>query len=262
MIGQKIKIYKTGKPEKMPIVFIHGFPFDHHMWDKEINELSSFYYCITYDIRGLGISPSGDGQFTIESFVDDLESIINELELNKPILCGLSMGGYITLRSVERMENKLGGLILCDTKSESDTDEGKLKRADGIKTINQFGVQKFISGFVPNCFAEYFINSCARDYNEILSRSLNSDPVGLKGCLLAMQGRTDVTAYLSKIQIPTLVVCGEEDKFTPPTIMKKMAEKIVNSKFEIIPGAGHMSPVENLEYFNRTILHFLKKNFY
>jgi pimeloyl-ACP methyl ester carboxylesterase len=232
------------------------------MWDKGINELSSFYYCVTYDIRGLGISPSGEGQFTIESFVDDLELIINELELNKPILCGLSMGGYITLRSVERMENKLGGLILCDTKSESDTDEGKLKRADGIKTINQLGVQKFISGFVPNCFAEYFINTRTRDYNEILSRSLNSDPVGLKGCLLAMQGRTDVTKYLSNIKIPTLVVCGEEDKFTPPTVMKKMADIIMRSEFEIIPGAGHMSPVEKPDYFNETILDFLKKNFY
>ena len=82
----------------------------------------------------------------------------------------------------------------------------------------------------------------AKEYNEILSRALNSDPIGVKGCLLAMQGRTDITSYLSKIQIPTLVICGEEDKFTPPEVMKKMAEQISNSEFEIIPGAGHMSP--------------------
>ena len=88
-----------------------------------------------------------------------------------------------------------------------------------------------------------------KEYNEVLSKSLNSDPIGVKGCLLAMQGRTDVTPYLSKIQIPALVICGEEDKFTPPVVMKKMAEMIKNSEFEIIPGAGHMSPVENPGFF-------------
>jgi len=261
MPKQGIQIFTMGKSERKPIIFIHGFPFEHHMWDKQINELKSLYYCVAYDIRGMGVSPAGDGQFTMESFVDDLEFIIDDFKLEKPVLCGLSMGGYIALRGAERMEYKLGGLILCDTKSEADTDESKLKRAEGIKKINQEGVQKFITGFVPNCFAESFISSSAREYNEILSKALNSDSIGVKGCLLAMQGRTDVTPYLSKIKIPSLVVCGEEDKFTPPFAMGKMTEKIKNSKFITIPGAGHMSPVENPEFFNKAIMVFLKENF-
>ena len=97
MLKQEIQIFKAGRPERKSIIFIHGFPFDHYMWDKQINELKSSYNCVTYDIRGLGISPAGDGQFTLESFVDDLESIINEFKLDKPVLCGLSMGGYIAL---------------------------------------------------------------------------------------------------------------------------------------------------------------------
>ena len=139
MLKQDIQIFTTGSSERKSIIFIHGFPFDHYMWDEQVNELKSLYYCVNYDIRGLGISPAGDGQFTLESFVDDLESIIDEFKLDKPILCGLSMGGYIALRSAERMENKIGGLILCDTKSEADTDEGKLNRAGGIKKINKEG---------------------------------------------------------------------------------------------------------------------------
>jgi pimeloyl-ACP methyl ester carboxylesterase len=261
MLKQEIQIFTIGKSEKKPIIFIHGFPFDHHMWEKQTDDLKSLYYCVAYDIRGLGVSSVGDGQFTMESFVDDLEFIINDFKLDKPVLCGLSMGGYIALRGAERMEYKLGGLVLCDTKSETDTNEGKIKRAEGIKIINQEGVQKFISGFVPNCFSDSFINGMAREYNEILSKALNSDPIGVKGCLLAMQGRTDVTTYLSKIRIPTLLVCGEEDKFTPLIAMKKMAEKIMDSEFTTIPGAGHMSPVENPKVFNSAIMHFLKNKF-
>jgi 3-oxoadipate enol-lactonase len=261
MLKQEIRVNKNGTPENKPVIFIHGFPFDHYMWDGQIDRLKSNFFCITYDIRGLGVSPAGNGQYTLESFVDDLEFIIDEYELSKPVLCGLSMGGYISLRSTERMENKLGGLILCDTKSDPDTDEAKLKRAEGVKIINEQGVQKFISGFVPNCFAERFIKGSVQEYNEILSRSLNSDPMGVKGCLIAMQGRTNTTPYLSKINIPALVISGEEDKFTPPVIMKQMAGQIKNSEFAVIPGAGHMSPVESPNVFNKIILDFLKKHF-
>ncbi len=253
-------IYKHGNPLATPIVFIHGFPYDHHMWDKQISFFRNIYYCISYDIRGLGNSPAGDGQYSMESFVDDLEVIIDELNLDKPILCGLSMGGYISLRSVERMEEKLGGLILCDTKSEADNNEGKLKRAAGLKIINEFGVQKFVEDFVPACFTEESVKNLS-EYKETLARSLKSDPIGVKGCLLAMQGRTDTTSYLEKIKIPTLVICGEEDKLSPPSAMKKMSEKIRTSGFVIISNAAHMTPIENPDAVNSAILDFLKKNF-
>jgi pimeloyl-ACP methyl ester carboxylesterase len=247
--------------EKICILFIHGFPYDHHMWDNQVIELKQYFNCITYDIRGLGASPPGEGQFTLESFVDDVEEIIYELKLHKPVLCGLSMGGYITLRTVERMESKLGGLILCDTKSEADANEGKLKRAESIKKINSEGLQSFINGFVPGCFSDTSVINKTKEYIEVLYRSLNSNPAGVKGCILAMQGRTDTTSYLQHIRIPTLVICGEEDKLTPPELMKKMADKIKNSEFVIVPNAGHMSPIENPDFFNNALLNFLNKYF-
>ncbi len=253
---ENISIYQRGSSENIPLVFVHGFPFDHHMWDNAVEYLGKDFYCITYDIRGLGSSASGDGQFTMESFVDDLEFVFEKLKLDKPVLCGLSMGGYISLRAVERMEGKLRGLILCDTKSEADTNQAKIKRAEGIKIINQNGVQKFIEDFVPACFTEKSIQQLPA-YKSTLKRSLKSDPTGVKGCLLAMQGRTDTTPYLNKIKIPVLVICGEEDKFTPPDLMKKLVEKISSSKFVVIPNAAHMTPLENPGYFNKAITEFL-----
>jgi pimeloyl-ACP methyl ester carboxylesterase len=252
-----LAVFTEGNRNKKPIIFVHGFPYDHTMWDKQIDELRSNYFCVTYDIRGLGQSTIGDGQYTMESFVDDLETIINELNLDKPILCGLSMGGYISLRAVERNESDYSALILCDTKSSADDNEGKIKRADGIKKINTLGVKQFVNDFVPLCFAFKSITDSNDEYLLVLQKALSSNALGVKGCILAMAGRTDTTSYLSKIKIPTLLLCGEDDRLTPPDVMELMAERIPGSQFEIVPGAGHMSPIENASFVNNRIKKFL-----
>lgn len=254
-----LAIFKEGDPTNKAIVFIHGFPYDHTMWDKQIDELKSHYFCVSYDIRGLGQSPIGDGQYTMESFVDDLETVVSELKLSKPILCGLSMGGYIALRAVERNETNYGGLILCDTRSASDTDEGKIKRAENIKKINTLGVKQFVNDFVPLCFSVKSITDSNEEYTRVLNKSLSSNAIGVKGCLLAMAGRTDTTSYISKIKIPALLLCGEDDRLTPPDVMELMAEQIPNSHFEIVPNAGHMSPIENAAFVTNRIKRFLSR---
>ncbi|MEJ2104286.1 MAG: alpha/beta hydrolase [Ignavibacteriaceae bacterium] len=255
-----LQIFLDGDSKNKPIIFVHGFPYDHFMWGELIKEFSNDYYCVRYDIRGLGASSSGDGQFTIEMFVDDLENIISVLKLNKPILCGLSMGGYISLRAVERMENKFGALILCDTKSSVDDDEGKLKRASAIKQINSGAFDQFIEAFVLNCFGEKFVRENNTEYRKVVDRSKNNNPLGVKGCLLAMASRTDTTGYLSNIKLPTLIISGSEDKLTPPSVMKPMSDQIPNSKFVIVDGAGHMTPIENPEFVNKSIKDFLVNN--
>jgi len=259
VIKDKLAIFSKGDQANQPIIFIHGFPFDQGMWEQQVKTFSSDFYCITYDIRGLGSSPVGDGQFTLEMFVDDLFGIIEELKLNRPVLCGLSMGGYIALRAIERDEEKFKALILCDTKSAADNDETRLKRAAGIKRINTEGVQKYVSEFIPNCFAEKSIEKLGSEYKSILENSMKYIPAGVKGCLLAMAVRTDTTGYLSRIKIPVLLLCGEKDKLTPPDVMKEMADKITSSEFHIVSGSGHISPVENPDYVNEKISAFLKR---
>ena len=257
-IKNNLKIYKEDGNNIQSIIFIHGFPFDHKMWSGQVEYFKKRYYCVTYDIRGLGGSPVGDGQFTIENFVDDLFEIVDTLNLGKAVLCGLSMGGYIALRAIEREEKKFSAVILCDTKSEADTNSVKLNRFAGIKQINDEGVQKFVGSFVPKCFTDEFINLNRHKYEEILNRALKSNPAGLKGCLLAMAARTDTTDYLQKIEIPALVICGAEDKITPPDVMKAMSAKISTAIFLEVPKAAHLSPVENSEFVNKAIEKFLK----
>ena len=254
-----LSVFVEGNSKNKSIIFLHGFPYDHTMWKAQIDELSEKYFCVTYDIRGLGESPVGDGQHTMEYFVDDLETIINELKLDKPILCGLSMGGYISFRAIERMEEKISAVILCDTRSEADNNEGKLKRAAAIKRINTEGLARFTKDFITNCFGDNYKQHNKEEFEKRIAKSSGFDPVGVKGSLLAMLGRNDTTGYLSKIKIPALIICGEHDALTPPAVMKPLAEKINGAEYVVIKNSGHMSPIENPEEVNIALRDFLNK---
>lgn len=252
-------VYTSGSENDKSIIYVHGFPYDHMMWKEQIKEFGQNYFCVAYDIRGFGQSPAGDGQFTMESFVDDLETIIDKLNLDKPILCGLSMGGYISLRALERMPHKFSAAVLCDTKSEADNNEGKLKRAAGIKRINIEGLAPFAKDFIPNCFGDFFRQNKKEELDRIIETSSKYDPAGVKGGLLAMLGRTDTTANLEKINMPTLLICGELDALTPPEVMKEMQKKIRKAEYVEIKKAGHMTPIENPEEVNKAMRKFFNE---
>ena len=120
--------HEEGAHNSQPVIFIHGFTFSHEMWKNQLKLVGKDYHAIAYDVRGHGKTDAGDGQYTIESHVDDLLDLINHLKIENPVLVGLSMGGYIALRAAERKPEIIKGLVLCDTKSEADVNEAKIKR--------------------------------------------------------------------------------------------------------------------------------------
>ena len=256
-----LKVYTRGNKNNKPIIFIHGFPYDHSMWENQVDKFKDDYYCVTYDIRGLGNSYIGDGQYTMEAFVWDLYSIIDGLHIEKPILCGLSMGGYIALRAVEKEAERFDGLILCDTRSEADNNDGKIIRSSAIDKINVEGVKSFVNDFVPKCFNAKTPERMTEMYERVLNLTQNQNSVGVKGSLLAMLSRRDTTKSLEDIKIPTLVLVGKKDSLTPPEVMRELSKKVKGSTFCIVPKAGHMTPLENPDFVNEKINTFLLKNF-
>ncbi len=256
-----LKVFTRGNKKNDPIIFVHGFPYDHTMWDYQIEELQKEYFCIAYDIRGLGKSYTGDGQFTMEAFVWDLFSVLDELKVVKPVICGLSMGGYIALRALEKEQDRFAGAILCDTRPETDNNDGKIVRSNAINRINTDGVVPFVNDFVPKCFHPKSEENLSEMYNRILNITKKQNPLGVKGSLFAMLSRRDTTDYLKNIKIPTLVLVGKKDALTPPEVMKEMSVKIKSSKFFVVPKAGHMAPLENPIFVNDKIVKFLKKIF-
>lgn len=255
-----ISVSTYGDKKNQPVIFIHGFPFDHTMWLEQIKVLKEDYFCIAYDVRGLGKSEVGDGQHTLEMFVDDLFDIMDEMNIVKPFLCGLSMGGYISLRALEIAQERFKGVILCDTRSDADNDEGKLKRANSIKQINSEGAGDFVENFISGLFCNVTKEENPELYYSFINKYKISNPIGVKGALIAIMSRTDTTASLSKISIPALVLCGAFDTLTPPVVMRAMSEKIKGSEFAAVPMAGHLAPLENPGCVNDLIGSFLKRH--
>ncbi len=252
-----ISVQTNGKEANQSIILIHGFPFDHTLWDSIISNLKEDYYCVTYDIRGFGNSEFNSGQYTMESYAEDLENIILKLELDKPILCGFSMGGYIALRTNEKLQGKFKALILANTTTSSDNDEAKLKRASAISSINSDGVEPFVDKFFSVAFSEEFNKNETQKLKELKNKILDFSPIGIKGALLAMVSRTDTTESLSKIDIPVLLITADNDKVIPPETMKDMADRIKNSTFVSLKNSGHVSMIEKTKEFNNTIRNFL-----
>lgn len=213
---------------------------------------------ITYDLRGHGKSDVGDGQYTIELFVDDFIALLDYLKLTKAILCGFSMGGYIALRAIERNPDRFSALVLCDTMSAADSTEAKVRRANTIKQIKREGVERFAEGFLKAVFAPQTFDAKPDIIDEIKRTILSNSPLGICGALLAMAGRTDTTEGLSKINVPTLILVGEHDAVTPPSAAKSMHERIPNSKLYLIDNAGHMSNLENPNVFDEHLTKFLE----
>ena len=253
-----LNVIEYGEENKQSIVFVHAFPLNLKMWNPQVEGLKNDYRVIVYDSRSFGLSNTETDSLTIDSHVDDLLSIIDTLKLNKPVLCGLSMGGYIALRAVERSQDTFKGVILCDTRSFADDNSGKTKRGEQIKQIKRGDRKIFDEEFVKNTVSPKTMEGKKKIVdliNEIINEQKDA---AVTGALLTMAARTDSTEYLENIKIPALVVVGEDDKLTPASPSRLMNAKIRNSTMSVIPEAGHFSNLENPEKFNSEILKFLK----
>lgn len=240
-----------------PIVLIHGFPFASEMWNPQIEFLKNRYRVISYDIRGHGNSDDGDGQYTIEFFVDDLVALLDYLKIKKAALCGLSMGGYIALRAIERNPERVSSLILCDTGPQADSNEVKLRRVANMKAVKTNGVKAFAEGFLKAIFRPESFDSRSYEVEAIRKMIEANSEIGICGTLLALACRTDTTDSLDLIGVPTLIMVGEDDKISPPKLSELMDSRISGSEIHVIPKAAHMSNLENTEEFNRHLSNFL-----
>jgi pimeloyl-ACP methyl ester carboxylesterase len=255
-IIEGINVKTFGEATNQAIVFIHGFPYDQTLWDDVIAEFKDKYYCISYDIRGFGKSEINTAQFTMESYTQDLQSVILGLKLDKPIICGFSMGGYIALRANEKENYR--ALILANTTTSSDDDKAKLKRAAGISNIDTKGVAPFLDGFFSVAFSEDFIKNEPQKIKKIKENIMRFNPMGIKAALLAMISRTDTTQSLEEIEIPVLLITSEDDKVIPKETMESMASKIKNATLVNLENSGHMSMIENPDGFKNAVRDFLQ----
>lgn len=247
-----------GEGNKPAIIFVHAFPLCNRMWDKQVEALQDKYRVVTYDLRTFGYSEYGDGHYTIDSHVSDLISVIDSLKLEKPIVCGLSMGGYIVQRALELYHNKFKGAILSDTKAEADNNPTKIKRAEQIQMLKNGQREQFADNFIKAALSETSFNEKAELVAFLKEMISWQKTESIMGALLTLAARTDTTEALEKFELPMLVVVGKEDKVTPAEFSKIIYGKTKNSDFAAINSAGHFPNMENPEEFNKALLDYLK----
>lgn len=256
-----LNVAEFGEDNAKTIIFIHAFPFCNRMWDKQTEAFQAKYRVITYDLRGFGYSEAQDTVFTMDSHVEDLLAIMGALKIEKPAICGLSMGGYIALRALEQGQNKFKAAILCDTKSEADTNNNKSTRARQIKQIKSGDIAGFNEAFIKGALSEKSIAENPALVEFLKTMMGWQKAINVAGALLTLAARSDPTEYLERIDLPVLVVVGKEDKITPPEYSKLIYGKIRNAHLALISDSGHLSNMENPEEFNKAISKFLSDTF-
>lgn len=247
-----------------PIVFLHGFPLDHSMWESQIDSFASSYRVIAPDLRGFGGSslPTNEPEkavSTMAEMADDLVQNLEFLEIQEPIvLCGLSMGGYVAFEFWRRHRTRLAGLILCDTRAAADTPEAAQGRLDtAAKVLAAGNTEALTEGMIPKLFAPLTIEKQPDIVTKMRERMLATSPAGAAAALRGMAERIDFRPKLANIELPTLAIVGEHDAISPPDEMRAFVKQIPEATLEVIPRAGHMAPMENPGPVNAAIRRFL-----
>ncbi len=240
-----------------PIICLHGYPFDKTMWQGQLDFLKSSNRIIACDIRGFGKSTDEESNLSIDLFSEDLMAFMDKLNIDKAIVCGLSMGGFIALNAMKRFPNRFEALILCDTQCIADTVEVKEKRYKTIDDINVNGVTDFNEGFIKSVFHKDSLTN-KKDLVEKLRTVVfaNSQHI-ITGGLTALAERSETCSTLKDINIPTLIICGREDEVTPLVQSESMNSTIRGSMLRVIDYAGHVSNLEQPDEFNKHLLNFL-----
>ncbi|HBB92782.1 MAG TPA: alpha/beta hydrolase [Bacteroidales bacterium] len=239
------------------IIFIHGFPLNKAMWDKQVGKLKENYRVIAYDIRGHGNSDAGDSDFSIELFVNDLLSLMDVLKIDKTILCGFSMGGYIAINAVENYPERFVALLLCDTNCSDDKPEAKEKRMKTIESIKKNGLEQYAEESLKKLFAKVSFSKQIEEIASVREMIMKTSGQTLFKTLHALAERAETCTRLHEIKVPVLILVGEEDEITPPDAALSMHEKIKGSTLHIIDHAGHLSNMENSIEFNNQLAGFL-----
>ena len=240
----------------LPVVLLHAFPLNRTMWEPQIATLFGECRCIAPDIRGFGESPKS-GPYSMDTFGDDVVALLDALQIERAVIAGLSMGGYVALNIWRRHRGRVRALLLADTRAGADTTEGREKRAELIALAQKEGpaaiADKQITGLVGKSTRAKQPELVER----IRSLMAGESVAGIVGALEAMRDRPDSTELLSSIDVPTLIVVGEEDSITPVKEARAMHDAVRGSRLEIVPEAGHLSNLERPAAFNAALSDFV-----
>jgi len=242
----------------VPVIFIHAFPLNQTMWDDQVTELQTQCRAITLDLRGFGKSDAPQGPYSMDQMAGDVRDLMSALGIDRAILVGLSMGGYVSLAFYRRYPQSVMALVLADTRASADTPEARERRLKSAAKAEKDGAHAIADDMVPLLLGPTTLGSRPSIVERVRTMIEANSPVGIAGAQRGMAERSDSTELLRGIELPALVIVGSEDMLTPVTEAENLSTGIPGAGLRVIERAGHLSNLERPEEFNAALIDFIK----
>ncbi|HYP54028.1 MAG TPA: alpha/beta hydrolase, partial [Pyrinomonadaceae bacterium] len=198
------------------VVLLHGFPFNRSRWREQAAALAGDYRVITPDLRGHGETAVTDEPATMEEMADDLAALLDELKIERAVIGGLSMGGYVTLAFCRKYAGRVAALVLADTRATPDNEDGRRTREETARRALAEGMGPIADAMTPKLLAPATLEHRPETVARVREMILGTEPRGAAAALRGMALRRDQTDLLPSLRVPALVVVGSEDSLTPP----------------------------------------------
>ena len=245
----------------LPLILIHGFPLCREMWRPQAEALAKAgCRVITPDLRGFGESVLTSDMVSMDIYADDIVALMDHLGIDKAVVGGMSMGGYVLLNLVERYPDRVAAPVFIVTKAGGDDDAGKARRTALVEACRGRGILPVTEAFRNLLFAPATLEDNPALVDEVLGWMKATDPRGAAAGLIAMRDRKDYVAVLGRISQPALVIGADQDQAVPVENSLIIAEGLPDAELCILHGGGHMVNLEQPIGFNDTIVEFLSSN--
>jgi pimeloyl-ACP methyl ester carboxylesterase len=241
------------------LVLLHAFPADHGMWMPVAERLATRYRVVLMDLRAHGRSGAGSGPATMQKHAADVIRVCREAEIERCILAGVSIGGYVILEILRRERQRAAGLILSDTRAAADSDEVRANRSKSIDDAKRLGPEPIMETLINRVLGE----TTRRNRPDLIARvhamAASMTVERIAAIQQGMAARPDSTSLLPSLTVPTLLLFGEEDVVTPRADAETLNRGIANSTLHVLSKAGHLAILEQDEECARLIRQFCEK---
>ncbi len=240
-----------------PLVLIHGFLLSSEMWQSQQEGLRDHLRVIMPDLRGMGRSSVPTDGYSVDAYAADIVALLDHLNLDRVVVGGMSMGGYVALAMLRRYPERIKGLILIDTQAEADDAEMRAKRHALIEKVREEGANAVAD-------TSKMLTEQTRVEHPALAQHMQSIMQhtavdGIVGALTAMIERPDSTSLLENAEIPALIIVGRDDVLTPPDDAVAMQQAVGRAELHVLEGAAHGANLERAEEVNHVIKRWMEK---
>jgi 3-oxoadipate enol-lactonase len=254
--GIQINTEISGKKDAPTVVLSHSLSSGMVMWGPQLEALEPHYRVVRYDMRGHGKSDVPEGAYSLDMLATDVVRLLDALGMDRVHFVGLSIGGMIGQCLALTYGDRFKSLVLCDTAAVI-SDEARPLFEERKRMAMEQGMKVLVDETLARWFTAPYLKANPPAVDMIRNQILATPVAGYLGCSDAILG-LDFTDRLKEIELPTLIMVGEEDPGTPVAASEAIHERIPNAMLKILPSAAHLSNIEQAEAFNAYLLEFLK----